>query len=129
MVSGEAEIGELIQVLSGIAKWQTVQLLVWGISLLAIATSILSVGVGLCDSLKSMMSTSFPNSKARSLLASVITLLPAYLVAIYVPNAFIALLGFAGMILAIIAILLPVYLFRQIETESYFILSSKEKHW
>ncbi|WP_081497552.1 MULTISPECIES: aromatic amino acid transport family protein [spotted fever group] len=56
-------------------------------SALAIVTSILGVGVGLCDSLK-----------------------PAYIVAVVVPNAFITILGFAGMILVIIAILLPVYL-------------------
>lgn len=117
MTAGKAEVGELIQVLSGIAKWQTVQLLVWWISLLAIATSILGVGVGLCDAFKGMLSKRVPNAGVRNLFASVITILPAYLVVMYVPNAFIAILGFAGMILALIAILLPVYLFWQIKTE------------
>ncbi|BDU60741.1 hypothetical protein FLA4_11510 [Candidatus Rickettsia kotlanii] len=42
--------------------------------------------------------------------ASIVTILPAYIVAVVVPNAFIIILGFAGMILVIIAILLPVYL-------------------
>ncbi|KJV62375.1 tryptophan/tyrosine permease family protein [Rickettsia amblyommatis str. Ac/Pa] len=42
--------------------------------------------------------------------ASIVTILPAYIVAVVVPNAFITILGFAGMILVIIAILLPVYL-------------------
>jgi len=41
MKAGKTEVGELIQVLSDIAKWQSVQLLVWWISLLAIATSVL----------------------------------------------------------------------------------------
>ena len=113
MIAGKIEVGELIQVLSGIAKWQSVQLLVWWISLLAIATSVLGVGVGLCDSLKNMLVKIIPQTTSRTIAASVITVMPAYLVAIFVPNAFIAALGFAGMILAVIAILLPVYLFRK----------------
>jgi tyrosine-specific transport protein len=118
MITGKAEIGELIQVLSSIAKWQSVQLLVWWISLLAIATSVLGVGVGLCDSLKKMMSKKVHySSKLRNILASLITILPAYLVVIFVPNAFIAVLGFAGMILAVIAVLLPVYLFWQLKAK------------
>lgn len=111
MASGKAEIGELIQVLSGIAKWQSVQLLVWAVSLLAISTSVIGVGLGLMDSLKGMMAEKVVNSKVRTILASIITILPAYLVVMLVPNAFITVLGFAGMILALIAVLMPVYLF------------------
>lgn len=115
MALGKVEVGELIQVLSGIARWQSVQLLVWWISILAIGTSVLGVGVGLCDSIKGMLVIKVPNAAIRDVLASVMTILPAYLVVIFVPNAFIAVLGFAGMILAVIAILLPVYLFWQIK--------------
>lgn len=117
MLTGNAEVGELIQVLSGIAKWQSVQILIWWISLLAIFTSVLGVGIGLCDGLKEMMSKSVSNPTLRNILASVFTILPAYWVVIYVPNAFIMVLGFAGMILAIIAILLPIYLFRNARVE------------
>lgn len=120
MAAGEVEIGELILILSGIAKWQSVQLLIWWISLLAIATSVLGVGVGLCDSLKSMMNKKVSHSGLRTLLASFITVIPAYLVVIYVPNAFIAVLGFAGMILAVIAVILPVYLLGQIGTKAFY---------
>ena len=119
MERGKAEVGELIQVLSGIAKWQSVQLLVWWISILAIATSILGVGVGLCDSLKGMLAKKVPNTGIRNILASIITILPAYLVVMYVPNAFITVLGFAGMILSVIAILLPIYLFWKIKTDRF----------
>ncbi|WP_238375581.1 aromatic amino acid transport family protein [Rickettsia massiliae] len=72
-------------------------------------TSILGVGVGLCDSLKTMFMNSIPNVVMRNMTAS-ITILPAYIVAVVVPNVFITILGFAGMILVIITILLPVYL-------------------
>jgi tyrosine-specific transport protein len=128
MTAGKAEVGELIQVLSGIAKWQSVQLLVWCISILAIATSVLGVGVGLCDSLKGMLSKKVPNTGIRNILASVITILPAYLVVMRVPNAFIAVLGFAGMILAVIAILLPVYLFWQIKTDKLYYQELNRKY-
>lgn len=127
MAAGKAEVGELIQVLSSIAKWQSVQLLVWWISLLAIATSVLGVGVGLCDSLKGMLSKKMSHGSISNILASVLTILPAYLVVIYVPNAFITVLGFAGMILAIIAILLPVYLFWQIKTDRLYYSELKHK--
>lgn len=120
MTAGEVEIGELIQLLSGIAKWHSVQLLVWWISILAIATSVLGVGVGLCDSLKNMINQKVTHSRLRDLLASLITVIPAYLVVLYVPNAFIAALGFAGMILAIIAVLLPVYLLTRIGTPPFY---------
>lgn len=119
MATGKAEVGELIQVLSGVAKSQSVQLLVWWISLLAIITSVLGVGVGLCDTLKGMLSKKIDNAKACGTLASVITVLPAYLVVMYVPNAFITVLGFAGMILAVMAILLPIYLFWQIKAKTF----------
>jgi len=119
MASGKVEIGELIQVLSGIAKWQAIQLLIWWISLLAIATSVLGVGVGLCDSIKAMLAKSVSNKAARSLIAAITTILPAFLVVMFVPNAFIAVLGFAGMILAVIAILMPVYLLMQTKKDNY----------
>jgi tyrosine-specific transport protein len=120
MVNGKAEVGELIQALGTIAKRQSVQLLIWCITLLAIATSVLGVGIGLYDSIKQMISKKVCNNSMNSFLASILTLLPAYLVVICVPNAFLIVLGFAGMILAIIAVLLPVYLFWQIKTENYY---------
>ncbi|WP_082320343.1 aromatic amino acid transport family protein [Rickettsia sibirica] len=96
------------------AKWPFVQLLVWIISTLAIVTSILGVGVGLCDSLKTMFMNPIPNVVMRNMTASIVTILPVYIVAV-VPNAFIIILGFAGMILVIIAILLPVYLLYKVK--------------
>ena len=114
------EVGELIGVLSGIAKWEAVQLLVWWISILAIATSVLGVGVGLCDAINKMLARKALVPAVQAPLACILTILPAYLVVIYVPNAFVAALGFAGMILAIIAILLPIYLFFRMKREKLF---------
>lgn len=127
MVEGKAEVGELIQVLSGIAKWPVVQLLVWLISLLAIFTSVLGVGLGLFDSTKEIVAKIVPRNKIQRPLNAFITLVPAYLAVLYVPNAFIAVLGFAGMILAILAIILPVYLFGKIKTPQLFFKELRQK--
>jgi tyrosine-specific transport protein len=117
MAAGKAEVGALIQVLSSIAKWESVQLLIWWISILAVATSTLGVGVGLCQAIDEMLSAKLVHPFMRRIIAASLTILPAYLVVIYVPNAFISVLGFAGMILAVIAILLPTYLFWKIKGE------------
>lgn len=120
MVGGKAEVGELIGVLSGINKWQSVQLLVWCISLLAIITSVIGVGIGLVDSIREMLPKMEP-PLIRTALSSLLTVGPAYLAVIFVPNAFISVLGFAGMILAVIAIILPTYLLTRIKgAERYY---------
>lgn len=110
MVSGKVEVGQLIKELSSIAKWHFVQLLVWWISLLAIVTSVLGIGMGLNDSLAAMVPAKIENPMFRKIIATILAILPAYIITMLVPNAFIAVLGFAGMILVIIAILLPIYL-------------------
>lgn len=128
MVEGKAEVGELIQVLSGIAKWPLVELLVWLISLLAIFTSVLGVGLGLFDSTKEIVAKIAPRNKIQRPLTALITLMPAYLAVLYVPNAFITVLGFAGMILALLAIILPIYLFRKVKTSKLF-YKELRKNW
>jgi tyrosine-specific transport protein len=42
-------------------------------------------------------------------------IIPSTLVAIFIPNAFIRVLNFAGIILAIIAIILPIFLYRKMQ--------------
>ena len=63
-----------------------------------------------------MLSPKLFSLTARNILAPICTVLPAYLVAILIPNAFIAVLGFAGMILVVIAILLPIHLLSKART-------------
>ena|SRR5579862_496567 len=120
MVHGKVEVGELIQVLSKIAKWQSIQLLVWWISLLAIATSVIGVGIGLFDSFKSITSKTVIHPAFRNILIAVMTMGPPYLAVLYIPNAFITVLGFAGMILALLAIIIPVYLFWKMKASHLF---------
>jgi tyrosine-specific transport protein len=110
VVAGEIKIGELIKELSNIAEWHSVQILIWWTSIFAIVTSLIGVSIALCHSIKSMLASKISNAHVIRLAAPIITILPAYLIAILIPNAFITVMGFAGMILVIIAILLPVYL-------------------
>ncbi len=127
MVTGSVEVGDLVRQLSAIAQWHFVQLLVWWISLLAIVTSVLGVGVGLCDSFKSMISSFVPSESMRAVCAALITVVPAYCVVLLVPNAFIALLGFSGMILAVIAILLPLYLLYTSNPQNFYYAELKQR--
>lgn len=115
MIQGKVEVGQLIAELSSISKWHFVQLLVWVISLLAIITSILGIGIGLNDSLVLMLPKKITSYSIRRIISALLTILPAYIISVMIPNAFIAVLGFAGMILVIIAIILPIYLFKNIK--------------
>jgi len=120
MIHGHTEVGELIQVLSGMTSWHCLQLFVWGISSLAIITSVLGVGLGLVDSLTNHLEVKVTHPHMRKVYAVLLTLLPAYLAVIYVPNAFITVLGFVGMILAVLAIILPIYLFWKVKSKTLY---------
>lgn len=127
MISGEVDVGSLVEVLSHIAGWSFVQLMVWWISLLAIITSVIGVGVGLVESISVMLKDVIPGDFLRKSAAAFLTLFPPYLIALCVPNAFIAVLGFAGLVLAFIAILLPTYLFFHLKNASLHYRELKSK--
>lgn len=110
MSQGNAIVGDLIASLSSVTKWEHLELLSWLVTLLAIFTSAIGVGIGLIGSFEQLFQEKFKQEKTRKILAVVSCLLPPFILAILVPNAFINLLAFAGLILAIIAILLPSYL-------------------
>jgi tyrosine-specific transport protein len=114
MVEGSVDVGKLIQELSRVAEGPWVQLLVWWLSFFAISTSLIGVVVGLTDSLKESLSSLIPGKHNRTAVPSFLAICPAYLVALWVPNAFISILGFAGMILVVIAIILPLYLLKSL---------------
>lgn len=110
MSAGRIDVGDLVNELANVSQMPAFQTLVWWMSLLAIITSILGVGIGLSESLNSAMKDAIPSSWIRKITVSLIIVAPAYIVAAVVPNAFIKVLGFAGAILTVIAILLPIYL-------------------
>lgn len=129
MVLGKAEVGDLVCELSEITRWQSLQLLVGYVSLLAITTSIIGVGRGLYDALCMHFRSKIFNNRLLNLIAATLSILPSYLVAVWVPNAFIIILGFAGMILAIIAVILPIYLLKKIRPKQWHYPVLKNNYW
>ena len=116
MINGGLDVGDLVKELSLIVNSKYVQTLVWWISLLAIITSLIGVGISLCKTISTFISNRISiSNRPSNIISSLITVIPAYLMAIIVPNAFIKILGFAGMILVVIAIILPIYLLKKID--------------
>ena len=155
MIESPVEVGELIEELSIIANWSLVRSLIWWITILTIVTSLVGVGKGLKDSvhdivlrilkskfakienvadlnqnptlMKSYFGTRVTDLISKDIFSSFITILPSFIVAVLIPNAFINVLGFAGMILVVIAIIMPIYLLSKISKRplKYKILESK----
>ncbi|AEI88887.1 amino acid permease [Candidatus Midichloria mitochondrii] len=128
MTNSLVDVGSMILKLSQIANITYMQIVIWCLSILAILTSLLGVGMGLMNSWEDILNkgrvgASFP-VKVKSLLLAFI---PSLFIALVVPDAFIKMLSFAGMILVIIAVLLPLYLLQKIKTNKlhYSILTSK----
>lgn len=120
VVAGKVEIGHIINMLSQIHRGQSIQLLFWLISCLSVVTSIIGVGLGLTDAWKKQLHHSLTRPSTRHIVAVIATLLPPYLITVMVPNAFIKVLGFAGMIAVVIAILLPLYLLYQAKIKNFY---------
>lgn len=110
MVNGNVEVGALIKTLSQISHLHSLQTLCWWLSICAILTSALGVSLGLIDSWHGLLASAVSSDKKRHFAAVILTFIPSLYIAIAVPNAFIAVLSFAGMALAVIAIILPIYL-------------------
>lgn len=101
MLAGQAtDVGELVRVLSQATSATFVKRGIWCISSLAVLTSILGVGVALLDHFRSMKGIPVWG-------ATLITVFTPTLVALLTPNAFIRILNISGIILAIMAILVP----------------------
>ena len=105
MTCSGIEVGEMIKALSHITQSPFMHYLVWVISFLFILTSAFGVLLGLIDTLK----TKHPILN-HHWVAVITAIIPALCVCLVVPNAFIKVLSFAGMILSFMALLLPMYL-------------------
>lgn len=131
MVHGGVDVGRLVADLSSIMAWPTLRPLILIVSLLAILTSALGVGLGLADSVEHYTTAlSGCSKKIGRGIAVLLTILPPYIVATMVPNAFIQALSFAGMILVAIAILIPLYLLytsRSLVQESFYSIVQKRR--
>jgi tyrosine-specific transport protein len=114
MTLHHVEVSDLIQQLSLASHWTSVKLVSWWISFFAILTSVIGVGIGLVSSLEQQLRRPLGRLGDGLLIYPLFAIVPAAIVAYKVPNAFITVLGFAGMLLAVIAILLPIFLLTKI---------------
>ena len=119
IINGKVDVGNLIDKLSNILSLSHLNLIIWMISILAIFTSIIGVGLSLKDSYFNIFKEK--NIKNSNLISTLITYIPPYLVTVLIPNAFIKILGYAGIILVMIAILLPIYLYFKANIEKPYI--------
>lgn len=110
ILMGKALIGDVIFALGQVSNATSIHLFSTITSLLAIFTSIIGVGLGLKDSWKIILIKKIKHSSVHSFSSVFITFVPSLLVVLFVQNAFIKALSFGGMISAILAVLLPLYL-------------------
>ncbi len=119
MVNGNVEVGDLISQLSLIAQTELVQILIRWIAFLAISTSAIGVGLGLVGAIEQQLErfNSLSNKKVASVALSI---MPSTVIILFIPGAFVSILGFAGMILSFIAILIPIYLLSNVRGTLFY---------
>lgn len=123
MVSSDIDVGELVTQLSLIADNDMIQIIVRWIALLAIITSAIGVGLGLVGTVSEQLegiSDSYKQSSFKKIISVTLTIVPAGAIVILIPDAFISILGFAGMILSFIAILIPIYLLQNVKGTLFY---------
>lgn len=90
------------------------------LSILAILTSMIGVALGLSTSWESILPKRSVSLKGQRFLSVLLTIVPAWAVSVINPNFFIGFLAFAGCVLTVIAIFLPIYLlYRQRQGGKY----------
>ncbi len=111
LLNGTLEVGKFIEALAQTTSFPVIQILASGISMVAIAKSSIGVGLGLFESWDEQLNKIHLNrSVLQKGLDIGLTLLPPLAFALFVPQLFLKALSFAGMVLVVIAILLPLWL-------------------
>lgn len=114
MVQGQAtDVGELVRILSHAASSSWLQKGIWCVSGLAMVTSILGVGVALLDH--------FRRTNLSKGAASVVTVAIPTAIVLLTPHAFIRILNVSGIILAVMAILVPCFLALKLSKRRTFV--------
>ena len=93
---------------------------------LTIVTSIIGVGISLMDDLRENLRTNF-GPFAKKLLVSMMVVIPTTVLANICTQAFVKILSFAGCILSIIAIFIPLFLLSQ--AKKPFVLPELNSKW
>jgi tyrosine-specific transport protein len=111
MAAGQvSDVGQLISVLSHATAFKSLQTIIWIISLLSILTSVLGVGLSLLD----IVEKEWKIKQWQTI--SIVVGLPA-LLSFFIPNAFVRILNIAGIILAFMAIIVPIIISRKMQKD------------
>jgi tyrosine-specific transport protein len=111
MAAGQiSDVGQLISVLSHVTAFKSLQTIIWSISLLSILTSVLGVGLSLLD----IVEKEWKIKQWQTI--SIVVGLPA-LLSFFIPNAFVRILNIAGIILAFMAIIVPIIISRKMQKD------------
>jgi len=113
MVCKTIDVQELVGILENTFKFHYVKSCVMLVSIFTILTSIIGVGVSLVEDLERNFIDKLRFNAQWQLrwFCAIIAVLPAVVIAIIIPKAFVVVLSFSGFVLSIIAIFLPIYLF------------------
>jgi tyrosine-specific transport protein len=128
MLVAPIDVSELVGILSAITKVGFLQHAVWGVSFLAILTSIFGSGLALNEIIAKDVRRFIKNDKLVHITSTLVTIIPAATIVTLIPNAFIRVLNFAGIIAVMIVIFIPVFLYakmrKQLTGAEHFLLSA-----
>jgi tyrosine-specific transport protein len=120
IIQGQAKLGDMIQSLSQISDNASIHLFATLTSLLAIITSAIGVGLGLRDSWALKIAPKVNHPFLQAIGSVLITIVPPFVVVLLIPEAFIKALSFAGLILVVMAIFLPLYLLSKRKSGTFY---------
>ena len=109
IINNKIEVGDFIQEISRCLHFSELQMVIYIISIFTIFTSIVGIGLGIKNSFTNIFKSK--GMKNYNILSSLITIIPPYIVSVFIPNAFMKILNFGGIFLIILSVLLPIYLY------------------
>ena len=119
IICDNVTVGSLVNKLSQVLSFNNLNIIVWLISIFAIFTSLIGVSLGLTESYNNVFKEK--GIKKYNLLSTLISIIPSYIITVLIPDAFIKILEYAGIISVIMAILLPIYLYLKADIKSQYI--------
>ena len=119
IINNKIEVGDFIQEISRCLHFSELQIVIYIISIFTIFTSIVGIGLGVKNSFTNIFKSK--GMKNYNILSSLITIIPPYIVSVFIPNAFMKILNFGGIFLIILSVLLPIYLYFKAKIDEPYI--------
>lgn len=105
------DVGDFVDILSTVTQWNGLRFMSWIISILALVTSAIGVGLGIKSFWNEKLGHRFPQHVGKiPFLNGLLVVVIPYLISHILKDSFLQALAFAGMILVTLSILIPIYL-------------------